>query len=314
MISRRNIRVKVMQSLYALETSLAHQDTLSTSKITQQGLRILNEKIENSSDLFNLMLIYLSKIAQFAETDAHQRGAKYLTTEEDRKVNIKIAGNNFLWELLDNPQFNQKIKEDKLERLISQDWIKKIFRQLAQSEEYQTYISEESRNPLKEKNIIKHIWYKEMWPNENFIEFISDEWTTWEDDKEMLLMLFDNFFKNQKNINFSTFISEEKKEFAHSLLETVLEKEDYVMELIQPKFKNWETERIAIIDLAVLKMGVCELLYFPTIPTKVTINEYIEIAKAYSTDQSGQFVNGVLDNILKDLTKEDAIRKTERNK
>ena len=123
-----------------------------------------------------------------------------------------------------------------------------------------------------------------------------------------------NSHKNQKNLNFLKFISSEKKEYAQSLLATVLEKEDYLLELIQPKFKNWDAERIATIDLTVLKMGVAELLYFPTIPTKVTINEYIEVAKQYSTEQSGQFVNGVLDNILKDLTKENVIRKIDRKK
>ena len=85
------------------------------------------------------------------------------------------------------------------------------------------------------------------------------------------------------------------------------------MELIEPKLNNWDKERVALIDLLLLRMGVCELLYFPTIPTKVTINEYIDIAKQYSTPQSGQFVNGVLDNILKDLVKEGKIQKEERS-
>ena len=84
------------------------------------------------------------------------------------------------------------------------------------------------------------------------------------------------------------------------------------MELIEPKLKNWDKDRVALIDLLLLRMGVCELSYFPTIPTKVTINEYIDIAKQYSTPQSGQFVNGVLDNILKDLVKADKINKTDR--
>ena len=94
----------------------------------------------------------------------------------------------------------------------------------------------------------------------------------------------------------------------------VLENEDYCIELIPPKLINRDAERVALIDLLLLRMGVCEMLYFPTIPTKVTINEYIEIAKQYSTPQSGQFVNGVLDNMLKDLERENLIRKQERNR
>jgi len=314
MISRRNIRVKVMQALYTLETSFPADGTLSSNTIIQKGLKILNEKIENSSDLFTLMLAYLTKIAQYAEVDARNRSAKYLPTDADKKVSIKIAGNTFVWELLENETFKEKIKESKLDQYIDQSWIKKLYQQLETSEEYQKYILEESRDSTEEKNIIKYLWYKIILNNENFIEFISDEWSTWEDDSDMLFMLFENLFKNPKNINFLRFISAEKKEFAVTLLETVLEKEDYLLGLIQPKFKNWDSERIAIIDLTLLKMGVCELLYFPTIPTKVTINENIEIAKQYSTEQSGQFVNGVLDNILKELTKEGTIRKIERKK
>ena len=127
-------------------------------------------------------------------------------------------------------------------------------------------------------------------------------------------MLMENFFKSNSKINYLSLISTEKKEYAHSLMHTVMDKKDFCMELIQPKLINWDAERVALIDLLLLRMGVCELLYFPTIPTKVTINEYIEVAKLYSTPQSGQFVNGVLDNILKDLEREDKIRKQERTR
>jgi N utilization substance protein B len=92
----------------------------------------------------------------------------------------------------------------------------------------------------------------------------------------------------------------------------VTDKEEFCTELIAPKLNNWDKERVAMIDMLLLRMGVCEFLYFPTIPTKVTINEYIDIAKQYSTPQSGQFVNGVLDNILKDLVKENKVVKTDR--
>jgi len=98
-------------------------------------------------------------------------------------------------------------------------------------------------------------------------------------------------------------------EFAKSLLTTVLDKTEHSLELIKPKLKNWDADRIAALDLIILQMGVCEFLYFETIPTKVTINEYIDIAKAYSTPQSGQFVNGLLDNIHKELSAENKIDK-----
>jgi N utilization substance protein B len=321
MISRRNIRVKVMQALYALDAYAAtpsekEKGTASPSleENEKNGIKVLVEKIQRSSDLFALMLLYISKVAQFAETNARQRASKYLPTEADMQVNTKIAGNTFLWELLENTTFQEKIKEDKLERFIDEEWVKKMYNQLIQSEQYMGYIAEQSRSSNAEKQVLQHIWRKGMVENEEFQEYINDEWSGWEDDKEMVVMLVENYFRNHKNVNFLQFISPEKREYAYSLLKTVLQKDDYCMELIKPKLKNWDAERVALIDLILLKMGVSELLYFPTIPTKVTINEYIEIAKNYSTPQSGQFVNGVLDNLLKELTNDNKIRKIERTK
>ncbi len=320
MISRRNIRVKVMQSLYALEAYAENpsgvEKELSTDlpALEKNGIKVLVEKIQRSSDLFALMLLYVSKVAQFSETSARQRASKYLPTQEDLEVNTKIAGNTFLWELLGNATFLEKVKEDKLERFIDEEWVKKIYQSLVSSEPYKEYTAEQSRNAAGEKQIMQYIWRTAMLGNEDFQEHTGDEWSGWEDDKEMVVMLIDNYFRSPKNVNFLQFISAEKREYAYSLLKTVLQKDAHLMELIRPKLKNWDAERVAQIDMILLKMGVSELLYFPTIPTKVTINEYIEIAKNYSTPQSGQFVNGVLDNLLKELLSENKIRKIERTK
>lgn len=105
-------------------------------------------------------------------------------------------------------------------------------------------------------------------------------------------------------------VGREKMDFAKNLLSTVLEKENYCLELIGPKLKNWDADRIAVIDMILLKMGVCEIQYFDTIPIKVTLNEYIEIAKGYSTERSGHFVNGILDSIYKDLDGQKRIHKS----
>ena len=104
-------------------------------------------------------------------------------------------------------------------------------------------------------------------------------------------------------------LSQEKMDFARDLLKTVIEKKDFTLEIIKPKLKNWDADRIAALDMILMQMGVCELLYFETIPPKVTINEYIDLAKEYSTPQSGHFVNGILDNIHKELLSQNKIHK-----
>ena len=129
----------------------------------------------------------------------------------------------------------------------------------------------------------------------------------------MMQQLLLNYLQ-KPGYDFGAIISTDKMDFAKDLLRTVEEKKEISMELIKPKLRNWDSERIATLDLIILQMGICEFLYFETIPTKVTINEYIDLAKEYSTPQSGQFVNGLLDNIHKELTAENKIiKKTFKN-
>jgi N utilization substance protein B len=306
MISRRNIRVKVMQALYALET---HEQPLKPG----QAQLLLKEKIDQSTELFTFLTYILSQVARYAEIDANSRASKYLPSAEDLNVNTKIAGNSFIWDnILGNNTFNERVKAAKITPADTQDFVKKVYNQLIKTAEYLNYIDEQQREAKKEKAIIQFIFRNLMLENELFIDFMDEQRSNWEDDKEMMIMLMENFLSKPAGYNFLQMVSAEKMEFARTLLSTVQEKDEYCLELITPKLQNWDPERIAAIDMLLLKMGVCEFLYFPTIPTKVTINEYIDLAKMYSTPQSGQFVNGVLDNILKDLVKEDKIRKTER--
>ena len=297
-----------MQTLYSLATL---SDGAQGNK--EIAARMLNEKLDHVLDIFTVSVLYTLRIAQYAETDATQRSNRYLKVAEDQNVNTSIAENEFVTKLLTNASLAEKIKKGKLERFVDEDWIKKIYHLLDKTEEYANYIAAKTHTPAEDKDIIRFIWEKQILTSEGLMSHFMDELPGWEDDSELIGMLMQNFFNGNSKVNFLNLLSGEKKEYAHDLLTTVVDKELYCMELIEPKLKNWDKDRVALIDLLLLRMGVCEFLYFPTIPTKVTINEYIDIAKQYSTPQSGQFVNGVLDNILKDLQKEDKIKKTERS-
>lgn len=300
-----------MQTLYTLTSAIEPGDNEALKKA---GNRLLDDKLSHSIDLLAVAILYVFRVAQYADTDARHRSSKYLTTDEDLNVSTKIVNNEFLLQVLSNPSFSKKVKESKVEQYINEEWIRKIYLQLAQTPEYKTYIAAEGRTAAIEKDILQFIWEKLLWGNEELQENFTEELPGWEDDKEMTGMLMENFFKNSAKINFMVPLAEEKNKYAHDLLNTVIDKEDYCMDLIKPKLAHWDTERIAVVDLLLLRMGVSELLWFPTIPTKVTINEYIEIAKVYSTPQSGNFVNGVLDNILKDLEKDNKIKKQDRTR
>ena len=297
-----------MQTLYTI-ASLEH----GARGNKDAASRILNEKLEQALDIFTVSVLYILRIAQYAETDATHRAGKYLPSTEDMNVDTQISENTFILKIRENASFKERIKKNKLERFIDEDWVKKIFQSLKKTEEYSVYLAAKEHTPAAEKEIIRYIWEKQMIGNEELLSYFSDELPGWEDDSELVIMLMQNFFKENARLNFLNTLSADKKEYAHDLLQAVIDKEEYCMELIAPKLNNWDKERVALIDLLLFRMGICDFLFFPNIPNKVTINEYIYVAKQYSTPQSGQFVNGVLDNILKDLTKENKINKINRN-
>lgn len=302
MISRRNIRVKVMQTLYGIESIT---DDLKPGEATG----VLTKKIEQSRQIFIYLIYFITEVARYSETDARQKASKHLPTEADLNINTKIAGNELLWKILENASFKTAVADIKPQHIIDSELLKKIYLQLVVSPEYVEYIEEKSRNSKTEKEMLEFIFSNLMLPNEDFINHVEEHFIQWDDDAEMMNQLVLNFLNKPAQMNFTDILSKEKREFAQSLLKTVLDKKDLSMELIKPKLKNWDADRIASLDLIILQMGVCEFLFFETIPTKVTINEYIDLAKEYSTVQSGQFVNGLLDNIHKELSAENKITK-----
>jgi transcription antitermination protein NusB len=302
MISRRNIRVKVMQTLYAVETM---EDQVKPG----EPLKILQKYLDQTRDLLVYLLYTLTEVARYAETNARQRASKHLPTEEDLKVNTKLAGNELLWKILEDPSYQEVLKVSKPQLTEDKELVKKIYLELAETPEYRQYIAEQSRNPKSEKQLLEFIFSTLMLPNENFTAYVEELFSNWDDDCEMINLLVLNYLQKPGSLQFMDMLGKEKWTFAKDLLHTVHDKKEVTMDLIKPKLKNWDPDRIAVLDMILMEMGVCEFLYFETIPPKVTINEYIDLAKEYSTTQSGQFVNGILDNIHKDLLKDDKMHK-----
>lgn len=302
MISRRNIRVKVMQTLYVL-------DSMEGQTKPGESQSILTKKIDQTRLLFSYLIYFITEVARYAEKDALQKASKHLPTAADLAINTKIAGNELLWKIIEDSSFKATVSEGKFVHIIDNDLVKKIYLDLVASTEYKEYIEQESRQKKSEQHILEYIFNYLMLPNELFITHIEEKFINWDDDAEMMQTLVLNYLQKPAEQVFHDILSKEKWGFAKSLLQTVQDKKEQTLELIKPKLKNWDADRVAALDLILLQMGVCEFLYFDTIPTKVTINEYIDLAKAYSTPQSGQFVNGLLDNIQKELTAENKIEK-----
>jgi len=307
MISRRNIRVKVMQTIYTVST-------LEMDIKNSEAQKILQKHIDESRSLFVYLIYFLTEVIRYAEKDAHQKASKHLPTAEDLSTNTKIAGNELLWKILEDPALKEQFASDKPELSTDKELIKKVYLKLKETSEYKTYISSSAREKKEEGKIIEFILNDLMLANELFVSHIEENFSNWDDDGEMVIQLLAGYLQKPGSINFNQLMSKDKVDFAKSLLETVLDKNDMLQELIKPKLKNWDPERIAVLDMIMMKMGVSEFLFFETIPPKVTINEYIDLAKDYSTQQSGQFVNGILDNIHKELVLQGKMQKVEYKK
>lgn len=307
MISRRNIRVKVMQTIYTLST-------IEQEMKAGEPVKLLQRQFDQSKDLLLYLSFFLTEVAGYAEKDSYLRSNKHLPTKEDLHVNTKIAGNEILWKIKENASFQQQSGKSKPEQRIDKELVKKIYHQLVETPEYKQYIHTAERNYHAEKEILDFILNDLMLGNEVFISHLEENFINWDDDADLVIQTVHTFIQKTAAANFTESMSADKWDFARNLLTAVLEKEKHLESFIIPKLKNWDPERIAALDMIIMKMGVAEFLYFETIPPKVTINEYIDIAKEYSTQQSGQFVNGILDNIHKELVQQNKLHKTDFKK
>jgi transcription antitermination protein NusB len=301
MITRRNIRVKIMQTLYALEAQ--------ENQKTADALRILQKHFDQSRQLLIYLIYFLTELARYAETDSLRRSSKHLPTEHDKNVNTKLAGNQLLWKMLEQESYRKMVKKDKPELIDHADMVRKLYLELKETEDYKLYISENTRDKKPEKEILEYIFNDFMLANESFESHLEEIFPNWADDADMMQKLVTGYLNKTGAFNFEEIVSPDKASFARDLLTAAIEKKEVTMELIRPKLKNWDAERIATLDMIFMQMGVCEFLFFETIPPKVTINEYIDLAKEYSTPLSGQFVNGILDNIHKELVSANRMHK-----
>ena len=291
-----------MQTLYSLESQ---EDSVKPGDPS----KMLKRHFDQSRQLLVFLLYTVTEVARYAETDARNKAAKHLPTAEDLQVNTKIAGNELLWKILEHPSFVQAVREEKPGALLDPEMLKRLYLDMAASEKYQQYIHVQARDRKAEKEMMEFILIHLLLPNDSYISHLEENFSNWDDDADMVPALAVNFLSKPAGFSLQEMISPEKWDFARTLLETTVDKKEVAMDYIKPRLKNWDPDRIAQLDMILMRMGVSEFLYFETIPPKVTINEYIDIAKEYSTAQSGHFINGILDNIHKDLVRDDKMHK-----
>lgn len=311
MLNRRHIRVKVMQSIYAMHQNGSDQ--------LEKEERFLFQSIENIRDLYLTMLSALIEIRNSEEDFLDKSQKKHLATAADRNPNRKFINNIVLKLLAENNALSIAFADRNINNWEqNDDYILILLEAVKGSEVYTNYMQNEVNNFEEDKQFVDELFTEVIAPNEKLYEYLEDYKLTWVDDIPLVNTLITKQLKQIKEGGENNFLAPrlykdlEDKDFVKDLFrKTVLNEIELAKEFID-KTPNWDTERIAEIDAIILKMAICEFLKFPSIPVKVTINEYLEIAKEYSTPKSSIFINGILDNLVKDYQTNNKLIKTGR--
>lgn len=310
MLSRRHIRIKVLQALY----ELGKDDSVDIVV----GIRKLQRSIDRIYELFLFELQVISDVHQIAKEQVEQKRNRRLPSKEDLNPNLRFTENRFLDWLENNDKFKWGSDRFKINWGEEKEILNRIFKEFQESSEYQDYMSADENSLADDKRIVKIFYGKHIVHSEVFHQLYEEKELHWADDLDAAQMMVAKTIKAfDENSDESTALPSLLKdtsdmEFAKILYRDCRQNDDKYAELIHAKTKNWEMDRIAQIDILLMKMALSELINFNQIPVKVSLNEYIEISKEYSTPKSGNFINGILDKLKIDLSESGEIKKIGR--
>ena len=309
MINRRHIRVKVMQSVYAMIKSY-DDDVLKEEKF-------IKHSIKRMFDLYVLLLDLLVEVQKLAEEKQEISKKKYLATKEDLSPNRKFVENKLIKKIAESTSLTLYKEAQNLDNWSKDDeYIKIIWDLLQNSDLFSDYLNSSEDSFNSDKDFVVAFFKEIVAPNVKLAEYFEGENITWVDDIPFVNTWVVRSLSKQKSSNAfklgSLYKNQDDEDFVSDLFKKVILNHHSFENDIKIHTPNWETDRIADMDMILIKMGVCEFLNFPFIPTKVSINEYIEIAKDYSSEKSGYFVNGVLDKLSREFLKDKKIVKVGR--
>jgi len=311
MLTRRHIRIKVLQSVYAFNQN-EHADIEKQEKF-------LLYSIDQMQDLYLLLLQLLVALKEHADNYLIISQQKHLATALEKNPSRVFIDNKLLDLITSNPAFSETIKNKKINYWKQDDeYVSIIFNVLKEQEWYHNYLSKEDTTFKEDKEFLIKIFKDVIAPNEKLYEYIEDKRLTWLDDFPLVNTAIVKMLSKLTEKNIATLLipdlykNEEDREYAIQLFRKVILNNEKLSEQIEGKTPNWDTDRIAEIDMVILKMGIAEFLYFPSIPVRVTINEYLEVSKEYSTPKSKIFINGILDKIVKGFIENEKLNKIGR--
>jgi len=301
-----------MQAIYGYERSDSENFNIYQKQLT--------ESINGVKNIYLYMLLQIREIANVTETISQIKHNKYLPTEEDKNFNTKILSNTLIQYLNHDKEFLRAVESSKVSFLIDEILTRNLYDKLIDSSAYYAYTHSNKEFDFEEdKSIIQFIFEHLVIENPLSMEYIEETFPTWDDDAYYVVSAVREVIKKSKSelklhIEKET-LQEKFKElnlFGTELYKQTIEHKDDQLDIIKPYLQNWDADRLANVDMLLLRMALTELLYFTYIPYKVTLNEYIEIAKTYCGPKSKDFINGLLDKINLHLSQEGKIKKSGR--
>ena len=307
MISRRLLRIKILQILYA------HFNAEGSGIVKSEKDLVFS--IQKAYDLYCYLLLLMIAIKRHAESRIELARNKRLPTYEDLHPNTRFIDNEVIRHIEESPAFNQQMGERKMSWVNHPELIKNLYNKLTESSYYQSYMDREACCFADDKQLLVDFFTNELEDYEMFYDIMEEQSIFWNDDIEFVVIMVIKTIKEMRPGKMSLlplYKSDDDREFAFRLLRASIVHHDEYRKLIEGYVDNWDIERVAYIDNLIMQMAINELIEFPSIPVKVTFDEYLELAKYYSTPKSSVFINGLLDKISADLTQKGKITKTGR--
>ena len=306
MLSRRGIRIKAMKRLYALSRD--------ESLTMRSAINAYQKSIADTYDLYLFCVYSLAKICRMSTDDEEKRKAKYLPTEEDKIFTSKLYNNPIIQSIDLSKELSNRADKGYYSNVATKDFASKIYSDFCKEEAYQSYLAKDSTDQ-DHLDILLEL-FRFCRKNEYFNDVMEDHSINWIDDKSLVIGTVKKTLKalpSEESV-FQKHLPDDEivTDFGELLLKMTYEDDDELLEIVKPVLDNWDHERLAVIDMILIKMALIEFTNFETIPVKVTLNEYVEISKIYSTPKSKEFVNGILDKLLKQLQSENKIEKEGR--
>ena len=307
MINRVLIRLKIVQIIYAYYQN--------GGKNLDTAEKELFFSLSKAYDLYNNLLLLMVEVTKQANKKLNAAKNKLIPTKEELFPNTKFVENRFIAQLEVNKQLLDFAGNQKKTWENEADFVKSLCEQIMESDIYKEYMASETSSYEEDREVWRKIYKKIIFNNAELDQVLEDQSLYWNDDKEIVDTFVLKTIKRFEEKNgakqelLPEFKDDEDQDFARRLFRRAILNSDYYRHLISENTKNWDLDRVAFMDVIIMQIALAEVLSFPNIPVSVSLNEYVEIAKLYSTPKSGGFINGTLDGIVNQLKKENKLTK-----